>query len=76
MDQLVAKDGTPLKHTALSGQVLNYLKAAEIEVGLLMNFGPARMEYRELVMAVAPEGTPLSDAETLPLTRSGTFPSR
>jgi len=27
-------------------QILNYLKATEMEVGLLMNFGSAKLEYR------------------------------
>jgi GxxExxY protein len=27
-------------------QILNYLKACEIEVGLLVNFGTPRLEYR------------------------------
>jgi GxxExxY protein len=36
-----------------SAQVLNYLKAAQIEVGLLLNFGTSKMDYRRLVMSAA-----------------------
>jgi GxxExxY protein len=38
-----AADGIAPEHTA---QLLNYLKATEIEVGLLLNFGPKQFERK------------------------------
>jgi GxxExxY protein len=32
------------------GQMLNYLKATQLRVGLIMNFKPARMEWERIVL--------------------------
>lgn len=45
--ELKAVEALGPAHTA---QCLNYLKAGDIKVGLLINFGRPRIEYRRLVL--------------------------
>jgi GxxExxY protein len=37
-------------------QVINYLKATELEVGLLLNFGAASLQYKRLVLTKSNRG--------------------
>jgi GxxExxY protein len=46
--ELKAIDGLAQSHAA---QVLNYLKASGLPVGLLMNFGRPKIEIRRIVLA-------------------------
>ena len=43
--ELKSADGLPPQHTA---QLINYLKATQIEVGLLLNFGPKPVFARRI----------------------------
>ena len=48
--ELKAVEALPDKHNA---QLLNYLKATEIQVGLLLNFGPSKPEVRRKIFEAA-----------------------
>jgi len=37
-------------------QVINYVKATELEVGLLLNFGAASLQYKRLVLTKSNRG--------------------
>jgi len=43
--EVKAVDRLSLSHV---GQVLNYLKAADLQIGLLFNFGRPRLEYKRV----------------------------
>jgi GxxExxY protein len=44
------KATTQLKDTHLA-QILNYLRAAKIEIGLLINFGEKGLQFKRLVLS-------------------------
>jgi GxxExxY protein len=43
--ELKAADGIPEEHEA---QLINYLKASDLEIGLLLNFGPKPQIKRKI----------------------------
>lgn len=45
--ELKAVDELSSKHTA---QVLNYLKATKLKVGLLLNFGATKLQYKRVIL--------------------------
>lgn len=45
--ELKAKEALAPEHTA---QVLNYLKATNFKVGLLLNFGTNKLQYKRVVL--------------------------
>ncbi len=45
--ELKTTDGLSPEHTA---QVLNYLKATGKKIGILVNFGKTRLEYRRVIL--------------------------
>ena len=45
--ELKATDTLALEHTA---QVLNYLKATGIKLGLLLNFGTSSLQYKRVIL--------------------------
>jgi GxxExxY protein len=47
-------------------QVLNYLKATGIQVGLLVNFGAPRLDFRRLVLERDPSASSASSAVPFP----------
>jgi hypothetical protein len=57
--ELKAASGIDAAHEA---QLLNYLRATDIEVGLLLNFGP-KPQFKRLVFANERKGKPQMDAD-------------
>lgn len=63
---LVEVKATEIDHPAYQAQVINYLRATNLPVGLLLNFGKPRLIYKRLVHSRnQPSGSIRSD-ETLP----------
>ena len=54
---LVEVKATAEDHPVHIAQVLNYLKATNLAVGLLLNFGQPKLRYRRLVLHEHPDPT-------------------
>ncbi len=52
---LVEVKATLENHSLFIAQTLNYLRATNLPVGLLVNFGRPKLEYRRLVLTDLPE---------------------